>query len=273
MLTQLAQLASVAISNAQLYEREHDRPDAPALAAPGRPARRPGLSAAVRFGPGGRERRARRRLLRPLRGRRRGLGRADRRRPGQGAGRRGRDRARPPHAARRAVYEQQPSGVLALLHRALREQAATALLHGRARTCGSARAASRSSSRAAGTRCRSWCIRTARVEPVGRLGTLLGTDIEPRLYDVTVELEVREVLLLYTDAVRGAPAGARSSGSRQLPSCCARAPRCRPTRSPVAWAAVIAASEGRLRDDMAILALGARLCFAGGDPSTEDIDG
>ena len=26
------------------------------------------------------------------------------------------------------------------------------------------------------------------VEPVGRLGTLLGTDIEPQLFDVTVEL-------------------------------------------------------------------------------------
>ena len=38
-------------------------------------------------------------------------------------------------------------------------------------------------------------------EPVGRLGTLLGTDIEPQLYDVTVELAVGDVLLLYTDGV------------------------------------------------------------------------
>ena len=53
-----------------------------------------------------------------------------------------------------------------------------------------------------------------RVEPVGRLGTLLGTDIEPQLYDVSVELGVGEVLLLYTDGVTEVPAPARCSGSR-----------------------------------------------------------
>ena len=39
------------------------------------------------------------------------------------------------------------------------------------------------------------------VEPVGRLGTLLGTDIDPLLADVTVELELGDVLVLYTDGV------------------------------------------------------------------------
>ncbi len=36
---------------------------------------------------------------------------------------------------------------------------------------------------------------------VGRLGTLLGTDIDPLLADVTVELEMGDVLVLYTDGL------------------------------------------------------------------------
>ena len=40
-----------------------------------------------------------------------------------------------------------------------------------------------------------------RVTPVGRLGTLLGSDIEPLLTDVAVTLGRGEVLVLYTDGV------------------------------------------------------------------------
>ena len=97
-----------------------------------------------------------------------------------------------------------------------------------------------------------------RVEPVGRLGTLLGTDIEPQLYDVTVELREGDVLLLYTDGVTEVRRRRREVfGLAQLTellgTCGALPPDAVADRVE---AAVIAASEGRLRDDMAILAFG-----------------
>ena len=39
------------------------------------------------------------------------------------------------------------------------------------------------------------------VEEVGRLGTLLGSDADPLLADVVIELEGEDVLVLYTDGV------------------------------------------------------------------------
>ena len=101
VLTQLAQLASVAISNAQLYERE--RTIAQTLQRSLRPGglpEVPGLSGGRALPPRGRERRAGRQLLRPLRGRRRRVRRPDRRRAGQRPGRGGGDRARPRHTLR-----------------------------------------------------------------------------------------------------------------------------------------------------------------------------
>jgi serine phosphatase RsbU (regulator of sigma subunit) len=96
------------------------------------------------------------------------------------------------------------------------------------------------------------------VTPVGRLGTLLGSDIEPNLTDVAVTLEPGQVLVLYTDGVTEVRRRRREVfGQRELVTLletCAGLP-------PDAVAArvettVIAASEGRLRDDMAILAFG-----------------
>ena len=120
-----------------------------------------------------------------------------------------------------------------------------------------------------------------RVEPVGRLGTLLGTDIEPQLYDVTVELAVGDVLLLYTDGVTEVRRRRREVfGLQQLAELlrtCAGLPP--DAVADHVEAAVLSASEGRLRDDMAILALGvtpggdAPMLPARGARSTEDIDG
>ena len=146
-----------------LRARADDRPDAAALAAPRRPARRARPVGGRALPPGRRERRARRRLLRPLRGRRRRLGGADRRRAGQGPGRRRGDRARPPHAARRrrlrAAAERRARAAAQGAARAAQRRA---LLHRRARApADRQRAACRSSSPAAATRCRSSCTRTA----------------------------------------------------------------------------------------------------------------
>jgi serine phosphatase RsbU (regulator of sigma subunit) len=96
------------------------------------------------------------------------------------------------------------------------------------------------------------------VEPVGRLGTLLGTDIEPQLYDVSVELAAGDVLLLYTDGVtevrrRRREVFGHAELTALLAGCGGLPPNAVADRVE---AAVLAASEGRLRDDMAILALG-----------------
>ena len=278
VLTQLAQLASVAISNAQLYERE--RTIAQTLQRSLRPGGLPdvpGLSAAVRFRPAGESVElggdfydlfeaaggAWAALIGDVQGK-------------------GPDAAAVTALARHtlragAVYEQRPSGVLALLHKALREQRTDG------RFCTVAHVHLRIGpgrlqvELACGGHPLPLVVHPdGRVEPVGRLGTLLGTDIDPQLYDVSVELGAGEVLLLYTDGVTEVRRRRREVfGLPQLTellrTCAGLAPDAVADRVE---AAVISASEGRLRDDMAILALGATpMLPAGGDPSTEDIDG
>ncbi len=282
ILTQLAQLASVAISNAQLYERE--RTIAQTLQRSLRPGALPdvpGLSAAVRFRAAGESVEL-------------GGDFYDLFQAGGGAWAaligdvqgKGPDAAAVTALARHtlragAVYEARPSGVLALMHRALVEQ------RNDGRFCTVAHAHLRISpgrlevELACGGHPLPLVVHAdGRVEPVGRLGTLLGTDIEPQLYDVTVELGEGDVLVLYTDGVTEVRRRRREvfglaqltellSGSGGLPpdAVADRVER-----------AVVAASEGRLRDDMAILAFG---LTPSGDgpmlprrvPSTEDIDG
>ena len=97
-----------------------------------------------------------------------------------------------------------------------------------------------------------------RVTPVGRLGTLLGSDIEPLLTDVAVTLGPGEVLVLYTDGVTEVRRRRQEVfGHRELvallETCAGLPPDAVADRVE---AAVMAASEGRLRDDMAILAFG-----------------
>jgi serine phosphatase RsbU (regulator of sigma subunit) len=260
VLTQLAQLASVAISNAQLYERE--RTIAQTLQRSLRPGGLPdvpGLSAAVRFRPAGESVEL-------------GGDFYDLFEAGGGAWAaligdvqgKGPDAAAVTALARHtlragAVYEQRPSGVLALLHKALREQRSDG------RFCTVAHAHLRIGrgrlqvELACGGHPLPLVVHPdGRVEPVGRLGTLLGTDIEPQLYDVTVELREGDVLLLYTDGVTEVRRRRRevfglAQLTELLASCGALPPDAVADRVE---AAVLAASEGRLRDDMAILAFG-----------------
>jgi hypothetical protein len=260
VLTQLAQLASVAISNAQLYERE--RTIAQTLQRSLRPGGLPdvpGLSAAVRFRPAGESVEL-------------GGDFYDLFQAGGGAWAaligdvqgKGPDAAAVTALARHtlragAVYEHRPSGVLALLHKALREQRSDG------RFCTVAHAHLRIGKGrlqvelACGGHPLPLVVHPdGHVEPVGRLGTLLGTDIEPQLYDVSVELREGDVLLLYTDGVTEVRRRRRevfglAQLTELLSTCGALPPDAVADRVE---AAVIAASEGRLRDDMAILAFG-----------------
>jgi serine phosphatase RsbU (regulator of sigma subunit) len=261
ILTQLAQLASVAISNAQLYDRE--RTISHTLQRSLRPGGLPtvsGLSAAVRFHPAGE-------------GIELGGDFYDLFAAGDGAWTaligdvqgKGPDAAAVTALARHtmraaAAYESRPSGVLALLHRALRDQSGDEgrfvtvcyahLRVGRGRiglelTCG-------------GHPLPLVLHPDGRVQPVGRLGTLLGSDIEPLLTDVAVQLDAGDVLLLYTDGVTEVRRRRQEVfGHRELvallETCAGLPPDAVADRVE---AAVMAASEGRLRDDMAILAFG-----------------
>ncbi len=260
ILTQLAQLASVAISNAQLYERE--RTIAQTLQRslrPGALPNVPGLSAAVRFRPAGENielggdfydlYEARDGVWAALIGDVQG---------------KGPDAAAVTSLARHTLragsaYEARPSGVLELLHKALREQRAD----GRFCTVAHAHLEIGRSRLRVELACGGHPLPLVLhpdggVEPVGRLGTLLGTDIEPQLYDVTIDLEEGDVLVLYTDGVtevrrRRREVFGHGELTALLRHCGGLPPDAVADRVE---AAVLAASEGRLRDDMAILALG-----------------
>jgi serine phosphatase RsbU (regulator of sigma subunit) len=96
------------------------------------------------------------------------------------------------------------------------------------------------------------------VQAVGRLGTLLGTDIDPLLADVTVELEMGDVLVLYTDGVtevrrRRTELFGTNELIELLQGCGGLSPAEVADRVE---SAVITASDGKLRDDVAILAFG-----------------
>ena len=261
ILTQLAQLASVAISNAQLYERE--RTIARTLQRSLRPGGLPpvpGLSAAVRFRPAGE-------------GIELGGDFYDLFGAGDGAWTaligdvqgKGPDAAAVTALARHtmraaAAYESRPSGVLALLHRALRDQTGD-----EGRFCTVCYAHLRVNGRrvdlelACGGHPLPLVVAPdGSVTPVGRLGTLLGSDIDPLLNDVSVTLEPGEVLVFYTDGVtevrrRRQEVFGHGELVALLKTCAGLPPDAVADRVE---AAVLAASEGRLRDDMAILAFG-----------------
>ena len=267
VLTQLAQLASVAISNAQLYERE--RTIAQTLQRSLRPGGLPdvpGLSAAVRFRPAGESVEL-------------GGDFYDLFEAGDGAWAaligdvqgKGPDAAAVTALARHtlragAVYERRPSGVLALLHKALREQRSDGRFCTVAQTHLRIGEGRLQAELACGGHPLPLVVHPdGHVEPVGRLGTLLGTDIEPQLYDVTVELREGDVLLLYTDGVTEVRRRRRevfglAQLTELLTGCGGLPPDAVADRVE---AAVLAASEGLLRDDMAILALGPTLRGAG----------
>ena len=203
LLTQLGQLASGAIANARLYGRE--RTIARTLQRSLRPGALPpvpGLSAAVRFNAAGEGV--------ELGGDFYDLYRA---RDGGWAALIGDIQGKGPEAAAvtalarhtlraAAAYEHRPSGVLTLLHRELREQVSDG------RFCTVAYAYMQvvpghvRLELACGGHPLPFVVHTdGSVEEVGRLGTLLGSDAEPLLADVVVELEKGDVLVLYTDGV------------------------------------------------------------------------
>jgi hypothetical protein len=259
ILTQLAQLSSVAITNAQLYERE--RTIARTLQRSLRPGALPivpSLSAAVRFHAAGE-------------GIELGGDFYDLFEASDGGWTaligdvqgKGPDAAAVTALARHtmraaAAYENRPSGVLKLLHKALRDQHAD-------RFCTIAYAHLRVGHERIGLElaCGGHPLPLVvhpdgRVEPVGRLGTLLGSDIEPLLTDVAVQLNPGDVLVLYTDGVTEVRRRRREVfGHRELTAlletCGGLPPDAVAERVE---AAVMTASEGRLRDDMAILAFG-----------------
>jgi serine phosphatase RsbU (regulator of sigma subunit) len=96
------------------------------------------------------------------------------------------------------------------------------------------------------------------VQPVGRLGTLVGSDIEPNITDVAVRLDPGDVMLLFTDGVTEVRRRRQEVfGHRELVALLQKCAGLPPDAvADRVEAAVIAASEGRLRDDVAILAFG-----------------
>jgi serine phosphatase RsbU (regulator of sigma subunit) len=279
ILTQLAQLSSVAIANAQLYEREHTIAHTLQRSLrPGALPRVPGVSAAVRFRPAGEGvelggdfydlYRARGDSWAAVVGDVQGKG------PDAAA-----VTALARHTLRAAAaYEERPSGALAYLHRALVEQNGDRFL-----TVAYARLTPEEDGILVELACGGHPLPLVvhgdgAVQPVGALGTLLGTDIEPQLTDVSVRLRHGDVLVLYTDGVTEVRRRRREVfGHRQLTellgTCGGLGPDAVADRIEHT---VVAASEGPPRDDVAILALGP---VPGGGPmmpdrtETEETDG
>lgn len=158
-----------------------------------------------------------------------------------------------------AAYEHRPSGVLTLLHRALREQVADG------RFCTVAYAYMQvvpghvQLELACGGHPLPLIVHgDGSVEEVGRLGTLLGSDADPLLADVMIELAGDDVLVLYTDGVTEVRRHRREVfGTEQLVELLKECGGLRPDDvAERVERAVMHASMGNLRDDMAVLVLG-----------------
>ena len=260
ILDQLAGLTSVAVSNARLYDRE--RTIARTLQRSLRPGALPriaGLAAAVRFRPAGENIELGGDFYDLFKARDGGVAALIGDVQGKGP-----DAAAVTALARHtlraaAAYEHSPSAVLTLLHRALREQRSddrfitvayahmqVAVEHVRLElACG-------------GHPLPIIVHPDGSVDAVGRLGTLLGTDIDPLLADVTVELEMGDVLVLYTDGVTEVRRHRTEVfGTAELAALLRTCGGLDPDKVVErVEAAVLAASDGRLRDDVAILAFG-----------------
>jgi serine phosphatase RsbU (regulator of sigma subunit) len=160
-----------------------------------------------------------------------------------------------------AAYEPRPSQVLMLLHQALRQERADG------RFCTVAYGhlhVGRSGARltlACGGHPLPFVVRhDGPVEPIGRLGTLLGSDVDPQLTDVTVDLAAGDVVVLYTDGVTEVRRRRQEVfGYRELievlRTCVGLDADAIAERVEQA---VLAAAAGKPRDDIAILALGPR---------------
>jgi serine phosphatase RsbU (regulator of sigma subunit) len=261
ILAQLGQLASVAIAKSQAYSRERHIAQVlqRSLLPPTLPAV-PGLAAAVRFIAAGEGIEVGGDFYDLFRAR----GNAVAALIGDVCGK-GPEAASVTALARHtlraaAAYEARPSAVLALLHRALRE----ARDDGRFCTV----AYCDFEVRPDGLRMLLCCgghplplvLRAnGSVEPVGKLGTLLGADIEPALSDVVIELAPGDLVVLYTDGVTEVRAGRKEIfGHRDLAELlghCAGLPA--DALAQRIQEAVLEAANGRPRDDIAILVVGA----------------
>jgi serine phosphatase RsbU (regulator of sigma subunit) len=170
-----------------------------------------------------------------------------------------------------AAYEARPSAVLALLHRALRD----ARDDGRFCTV----AYCDFEVRPDGLRMLLCCgghplplvmRANGTVEPVGKLGTLLGADIEPALSDVVIDLAPGDRVVLYTDGVTEVRSGRKEVfGHRDLAELlrrCAGLPA--DSVAQRIQDAVLAAANGRPRDDIAILVVGPSPQPDASDPGT-----
>ncbi|MFL5887815.1 MAG: PP2C family protein-serine/threonine phosphatase [Solirubrobacteraceae bacterium] len=262
ILAQLGQLASVALVNAQLYGRE--RHIAHVLQRSLLPLALPtiaGLGAGVRFWPAGEGIEvggdfydlfaARDGAYAVLIGDVQGKG------PEAAA-----VTALARHTLRAAAaYEARPAHVLGLLHRALREERSDGrfctVAYGQLRMT---RDGAELTLACGGHPLPFVVRRDGGVEPVGRLGTLLGSDVEPQLTDVTVELAAGDVVVLYTDGVTEVRRRRQEIfGYRELVevlrACAGLDPDAIAERVEQA---VLAAAAGKPRDDIAILALGPR---------------
>src|SRR5215207_5795114 len=272
ILAQLGQLASVAIAKSQAYGRERHIAQVlrRSLLPPGLPSV-PGLTAAVRFIAAGEGIEVGGDFYDLFRAR----GTAVTALIGDVCGK-GPEAASVTALARHtlraaAEYESRPSAVLALLHRALRD----ARDDGRFCTV----AYCDFEVRPDGLRMLLCCgghplplvLRAGGVvEPVGKLGTLLGADVEPSLSDVVVELAPGDFVVLYTDGVTEVRAGRKELfGHRDLADLLARCAGL-PADSVAQRVqdAVLEAANGRPRDDIAILVVGASPQPDAADPGT-----
>jgi serine phosphatase RsbU (regulator of sigma subunit) len=272
ILAQLGQVASVAIAKSQAYSRERHIAQVlqRSLLPPTLPAV-PGLAAAVRFIAAGEGIEVGGDFYDLFRAR----GAAVAALIGDVCGK-GPEAASVTALARHtlraaAAYEARPSAVLTLLHRALRD----ARDDGRFCTV----AYCDFEVRPDGARMLLCCgghplplvLRAGgTVEPVGKLGTLLGADVDPMLSDVVVDLAPGDLVVLYTDGVTEVRAGRRELfGHRDLADLLARCAGL-PADSVAQRVqdAVLEAANGRPRDDIAILVVGASPQLDAADPGT-----
>ena len=239
ILTQLGQLAVGGDrQRAALRPRAHDRAHAAALAAAGRAARRrPAWRPPCASAPPARASSSAATSTTSTRARRR-LGGADRRHPGQGPrGRRG-HRARPPHAARRAPpTSTAPAACSRCCTARCASSAPTAAsAPSPTPTCRSRRGHVRLELACGGHPLPLVVHPDGSVEPVGRLGTLLGSDIEPLLDRRRRRARAgRRARPLHRRRDRGPappPRGVRPPRADRAAA--RRAAACRPTRSPSA---------------------------------------
>jgi serine phosphatase RsbU (regulator of sigma subunit) len=272
ILAQLGQLASVAIAKSQAYTRERHIAQVlqRSLLPPSLPVV-PGLTAAVRFIAAGEGIEVGGDFYDLFRAR----GTAVAALIGDVCGK-GPEAASVTALARHtlraaAAYEARPSAVLALLHRALRD----ARDDGRFCTV----AYCDFEVRPDGARMLLCCgghplplvLRAGgKVEPVGKLGTLIGADVDPLLSDVVVDLAPGDLVVLYTDGVTEVRAGRKELfGHRDLAALLARCAGL-PADSVAQRVqdAVLEAADGRPRDDIAILVVGASPQLGAADPGT-----